>query len=467
MAVGMGCTRASCLAFRWPVRYPAVSHAHLIRDSRERTPPLSHACSSNTAPPPSDATPIPRAAPHASTAARLRAALPAAYVWYLAGTGSWFFAVGMQGVLFAWLVVGVLQADAEWVGISQSAMLLPSVLLLLPAGALADRYDQRQMLVVLHLIAAAVSAGLFVAAANDWLSMPLLLAYAVGMGTVQAFVMPARDAQLSYVAGTNMLRSVAGMTITQWGMQILGSLLAGTARWIGTIPALGLHCLALLVGIAPLQKIPSPKRHAARGSLHLNDVLDGAREVAHSPALLATLLLAVAVGVFFIGPFLVVLPLLVRDFYDGGVDQLALLNMTFPLGTIVGSLGVLGLGGIRHKGKAQLAALLAGSGCVYLLSLGLPFWGTLLSVCAWGVSAAVFINAGRTVYQEQASTVNRARVLSVYTIGFMGAAGLLGAPLSGVLVDAVGPLTTCTIAGGSMVVVVGAVFLCTAITQVE
>ena len=376
-------------------------------------------------------------------------------------------AIGMQGVLFSWLVVGVLNAEAEWVGITQSAMMIPAVLLALPGGTLADRYDQRRLLMILHLIASGISAGLFLAVANDWLSIPLLIAYAIGMGTVQAFVMPARDAQLSQVAGSNMLRSVTGMTMTQWGMQILGSLLAGTARWIGTVPALGLHSLVLLAGIPPLRKLSSPKKRQSRGSLHLSDVIEGVREVRQSPALSATLLLAVAVGIFFIGPFLVVLPLLIRDFYHGGVDQLALLNMTFPLGTILGSLGMLWAGGIRHKGEAQIASLLFGAGCLFMVSFGLPFWGTMLAVCAWGVSAALFINAGRTVYQEQASAANRARVLSVYTIGFMGAAGILGAPLSGVLVDAIGPLTTCIVMSSSMVVVVGFVFLRTAIRQVE
>ena len=376
-------------------------------------------------------------------------------------------AIGMQGVLFSWLVVGVLNAEAEWVGITQSALMIPAVLLALPGGTLADRYDQRRLLMLLHLIASGISAGLFLAVANDWLSIPLLIAYAIGMGTVQAFVMPARDAQLSQVAGSNMLRSVTGMTMTQWGMQILGSLLAGTARWIGTVPALGLHSLVLLAGIPPLQKLPSSERQQSTGSLRLTDVIEGVREVRQSPALSATLLLAVAVGIFFIGPFLVVLPLLIRDFYHGGVDQLALLNMTFPLGTILGSLVMLWAGGIRHKGEAQIVALLFGAGCLFTVSFGLPFWGTMLAVCAWGVSAALFINAGRTVYQEQASAANRARVLSVYTIGFMGAAGILGAPVSGVLVDAIGPLTTCIVMSSAMVVVVGFAFLRTAIRQVE
>ena len=49
----------------------------------------------------------------------------------------------------------------------------------------------------------------------------------------------------------------------------------------------------------------------------------------------------------------------------------------------------------------------------------------------------------------------------------MGDAGLLGAPLAGVLTDAIGPLTTCIVAGAAMLIVVGAVFLRTAVFRVE
>src|SRR6476620_10448029 len=70
-----------------------------------------------------------------------------AYGWFITGVATWFAAMGMQGVLFSWLVVGVLHAPAEWVGITQSTMMLPSVLLLFLGGAVADRRDRRNLLI--------------------------------------------------------------------------------------------------------------------------------------------------------------------------------------------------------------------------------------------------------------------------------------------------------------------------------
>src|SRR5262249_11963658 len=116
---------------------------------------------------------------------------------------------------------------------------------------------------------------------------------------------------------------------------------------------------------------------------------------------------------------------------------------------------------------AQLLALVAGAGFLGIVSLGLPFWGALAAVCGQGMGSAIFTNAGRTVFQEQAPPSHRARVLSVYMFGFMGAAGLIGAPLSGILVERVGPLATCAVAGGTMIVVVACAFLFTNIARVE
>jgi MFS family permease len=393
----------------------------------------------------------------------------AAYPWFIAGVGAWFAAIGMQSVIFSWLVVGVLRAKAEWVGIAQSASMIPLILFTLLAGAVADRRDRRVLLVGLHLLATLLSAGLVFVVASGWLSLPLLIAYALAMGTVQAFVMPARDSFLSEVAGSNMMRAVTGMMMAQWGTQIVGTLTAGTARWIGTVPTLCLHGLTLLTGALILSKLPPAPPHGGvpQTNLRLLDVGEGVNEVIHSPMLLPVLLLGIAVGAFFIGPFMVVFPILIRDYYGGDVAQLALLSTAFPVGTILGSLAILWHGDIRRKGAAQLIALIAGSGCLAIVSFGLPFWGTLVMICAWGISAAIFGNTGRTIFQERARPSHRARVLSVHTLGFMGSAGLVGAPLSGVLVEHFGPLATCAVSSGAMVVVAALAFLFTGIAQVE
>jgi MFS family permease len=230
-----------------------------------------------------------------------------------------------------------------------------------------------------------------------------------------------------------------------------------------------LHALTLFSGVAALYKLPPAPPHGGteHPPLRFADVMAGIREVFGSPFLLPVFILVNAVGTCFIGPFVVVFPILVRDYYGGDIGQLALLNTAFPVGTILGSLVMLWRGRLQRKGMAQLVTLSSGSLCLLVIAQGLPLWGTLLAVVAWGMGAAVFVNAGRMIFQEHAQPSHRARVLSAFSFGFMGATGLLGAPLAGVLIERVGPLTTCAVSGGAMLVVVIGMIVFTDVRRLE
>ena len=275
--------------------------------------------------------------------------------------------------------------------------------------------------------------------------MPLLIAYALAIGSITAFVMPARDALLSEVAGEDLMKAVTAMTLVQWGSQAAGAFLGGSARWIGTVPALGLLAATFLAGaptIARLAKAP-PRTGAPHAALRLADLGIGVREVARSPLLRPVALLVTAVGALFVGPMMVVFPLLIRDYYGGDVAQLSWLQMCFPIGTILGSLALLARGGVRRKGLAQVASLVSGCASLGVVGFGLPLWGTLLAVVTWGVRRrGVHELRPHGVPGAGAARACAGRCSSVYMLGFMGASGLIGAPMSGLMVGWLGPLAT-------------------------
>lgn len=388
-------------------------------------------------------------------AATVPSAEPApAFRWFLLSLAAWFAAYGLQAVLFSSLVVFYLEADPAWVGVAQGCLMAPSVVFLLVGGAVADRVDRRRLLISLCLGAAVLSASLLFAVATHLLSLGWLLAFALAMGTVQAFVIPARDSLLSEVVGPNLGRGIAVAMLTQWGMQAVGALLGASARFIGIEVALGLHVALLVVGVLPLTLLPPSRRAApapsAGGRLH--ELAAGIREVIGSRVLLPPLLLVASVGLFFIGPFMVVFPVLIRSHYGGGVGELGLVNSAFSVGTILGSFLVLGRGGLRRRGRAQILVLGVSASCIAVVGLGVPYPVALLAVLSWGCFAAIFMNAGRGVFQEHASPQHRGRVLAVYALGFMGSSGLVGAPLFGALVQAVGPLHSCLLAAVGAVI---------------
>ena len=391
-----------------------------------------------------------------------------AWTWYVVGAAAWFLSFGLNGVIVPALVTQELRGGGGAMALAQMASQGPMVTLILLGGAVADRVDRRRMLIALHLVAAALVTMLALRVSGGGLSLSLVVCYGIGMGTVTAFLMPARDALLSDVAGGNLMRAVSMLTMTQWGMQALGNLTARLESSGGIVPLIALQAAVLAAGALAILRLPqrAGARAPQRETLSLGELLEGIGEVARSPVLGPVALLAVALGFLFISPFLVVFPLLVRDFYGGDRGDLSLLYACFPLGIIASSLVILGRGGVRRKGRAQLVSLAIGALCMTALGSGLPFRGALATVLAFGLGAAVFMNASRTLFQQKAPPAHRGRVLSVYSLSTMGAS-LFGAPLFGLLVVQLGPLRSCMISGVAMTCLVAAFALFTRVRELE
>lgn len=383
--------------------------------------------------------------------------------WYTIAAGTWFLAFGLQGVIVSSLVAMDLHGDSRAMALTQMAQQLPGFGLILVGGAVADRVDKRVLLIALYAFAALLALALAAGIQAGLLSIGLVIVYVLAMGTASAFVMPSRDALLSDVSGANLMRAVSLLTMTQWGMQAVGNATGILGRSVGVLPLLGLQFVVLLIGVPALFRLPRhvPVLAEARRALRLGELADGVRQVFRSPVLAPCALLAMALGVLFIGPFQVVFPLLVRDFYGGDIADLSILFTAFPVGTILGSVFILLRGGIRRKGQAQLVALAFGGLCLGSLAFGLPFWAAVLAVVLFGLGGAFFVNAGRTLFQEYAPPESRGRVLSVYTLSFMGSSGVIGAPFAGWLNAQVGPVAACGVCAALMLVLIGVVTVTT------
>jgi len=385
----------------------------------------------------------------------------APYRWYGVGVASWAGGFGVQAVVFAHLLTNELGIAAAQLGVAQALGLLPQVAFVLVGGALADRRDPRRVLIGAHLLVVLPVLALVLAMRTDLLTIASVIACGLAMSTIGAFAQPARDSQLSHVAGADMLRAVAGMTIMQFTAQALGSVGAGAAtQRYGVVPVLLVQAAILLSGAASTARIPITAPHAVserRSTRH--EITEAFGVVFRTPELRAPILLVLAVGTCFMGPFLVALPLLVRDVYDGGARELGWINGVFPLGTIAGSLA-LRAAGVRVRGRAALLALAAGSVMLLAIARGLPFWGALLATAGWGVCAGVFLNCTRAMFQEAAPAALRARALAVFQLAFVAAAPV-GALLAGLSSGAIGVLRTLDVYAIAMLVVVGALWLLT------
>ncbi len=394
--------------------------------------------------------------------------MPKAYAWFVAGVGSWALAAGMHQVLFSWLVVGELRESPQWVGAAQTFQTLPSLLFLLLGGVVADRVDRRRLLLSLHGAASLLALAMSGFVGSGALGLSLLIGYGILWGSIQAFASPARDVYISEVSGPDLMRAVTGVTLATFVASALGSRTAGLGESIGNAPTLALQAGVLLLGMLPVARLPavSVASRSADAPAALVAVREGLSEVWHSPRLRAVALLVAADGLFFMGPFIVLCPLLVRDHYDGALRDLSLVMMTLTLGTISGSSILLFRGGLRRKGRAFLLALMGVASCLLGIAAAPPFPGFLAIIFAWGVCHAVFFNTSRTLFQAAASAERRGRVLSVHSLGLLGMAPVSNL-LAGLLADAIGPLATFALAGLAMLALPALAWAATPVASLE
>ena len=386
---------------------------------------------------------------------------------YLFVQSSWFMAFGLQMVLFPYLITNKLGYDGAELGLANMALAAPSVIFLLIGGVVAERADGKRMIMLLHALAAIPALILAVAVGEGWLAYPLMVIYGVAMGTVGAFMMPARDAILNEVVhrrtrvGSNVTlqRGVAFATLAQFAAQVMGIILGGYADKattmpgflggfeVGPIPSQNLLVLqACVVGFGAIAAIFLARGKQFRSkrtgfSAAFGDIADGFKTVRGNDRLLAMTLSMFGVGIFVIGSFLVVLPIINRDVYGLGPDGIRDMYVTFWFGAFVSSVILSLAGNLKRPGRLLLTAQFLGS-MVILVMLweGIREYHALFLgiVFIWGLAGGVSIAMSRSIVQAAAPADQLARVLSIYQLGFMAGAPI-GAYLMGLAVDMFGP----------------------------
>jgi len=362
-----------------------------------------------------------------------------AFALYLTGLGSWFVPLGIQQVLFAWLAAIVLHMDAFAVGIAQVALMAPGILFLPLGGLVADRGNARRLLLRYHFLYGVPPLVLAAVLAMGGLSYPLLIAYGLAAGSIGAFAVPTRDALLPAVAGANLPRAVALATALQFFGQLIGIAAASQADRTGAIPLLLAQAILVIVGSVAVWRLPDPPPHPpAQHPSFWRSIGDGIVEAARSEQMWPVLLLNFGIGVFYVGPFMAVLPLVVRDVYHGGAAEIAYINLAFWAGTIVAAFAFAGLARrLLRRGRLVLSAVSVGAVILFAMALHPPFLAFNALCFIWGLGAGITLTQGRTILQIVAPATHRARLMALFQLG-IGGGGPIGAFIAGSLAAVLG-----------------------------
>ncbi|MEJ0060500.1 MAG: MFS transporter [Terricaulis sp.] len=367
--------------------------------------------------------------------------------------GFYFFAFGMQTVLYPSLVTFYLAEPPILVGVAQMAISAPMFCFLLFGGVLAERARPGPTLAILHAFAACVSLILSAVISAGWLTYPVLLVYAVFAGASAAFIMPVRDAALNGVLVretghgrfTPIAKAAALTTAVQIGAQIGGILLA---RYAGASPApfLAAQALALALGGAVALTLRAPRiaTTTRKFSNPFGDIREGLIYAFRHPVMSPMLISAAYAGVFILGSFQVLFPLLIRDAYGGDATQqagrLSALFAAFWGASFISAAALSRLSAIRRPGRALLIAHIVGGLVLLSFAFDKPFWAFGAIVVAWGLAAGIAISMSRTIVQSTSEPRYLGRVLAAYSMGFMGGAPI-GSLLVGLAAEHFGPRT--------------------------
>ena len=188
---------------------------------------------------------------------------------------------------------------------------------------------------------------------------------------------------------------------------------------------------------------------ARSGPDHDTGVREALRYVWRTPELRVPLALMAVLGTFGFN-FHVILPLLARFSFGGGITQYSALLVAMGLGAIAGALayGASGRTGPRVVGIAALAFGVAAA----LAAIAPTIQLEMLALALLGAAAVVFAAAVSSGLQLDSAPEMRGRVMGLYSIVFVGTTPI-GGPLAGWLAGAVSPRASLLLAGLAGIVV--------------
>ena len=351
--------------------------------------------------------------------------------------------MGIGQVVITWLVTVVLHETPERIGLVQTLSMLPMLLLLMVGGVAADRRDPRLILMICHTLFALHPMALAWVIWSGHFTYEVLIAFALVGGLAGAFAMPARDTLLTNVTQGSMQRSVAIMNMLQFGGQLIGILIAARASTIGAEPLLLFQGVLLLIGLFFVARLaPVPRGPVTGGAASaLREMKEGAKAVWDERTIRTLILIGMPAGIFYMGTFMVGLPIIARDLYGGASEEIAMIQMGFMAGTVLGSIFVMRISPVQRPARLIMYSMPWSAAMMLLITLGLPFWGVVIAIAFWGAGAGVSMGMTRSIVQVSADPALRARMLSVFQMTSLGAAPI-GAITMGFLISSFGVLNS-------------------------
>ncbi len=373
-----------------------------------------------------------------------------------------FLVMNAQRFALGWLVLDGLGGDERDQGLVVFALGIPSLFLVLQAGAWADRVERRRLLIGSQLGSLVVMAALSLAIQLDRIDMPMAMVLALLAGAAGAVGQPVRQALVPALVDRDRLFNAIGVTaLAMTASMILGPLLVQLVgdRW-GF--AAGFWFLTALLAVGCLALVPlRVPAHASvdAGSTSLwSGTMEAVRFVVADQRLNRLFLLLTVAGLTVNPAVMVSLQAYVKEELDRDAADAALPFALMGLGIAISSIVIMRLGDLPRKGMWFQRAMLVGSTMTFLMGQTDAYWQLLPLTFVMGLAGGAYINMNQGLIQGNTPEPLMGRVMGLYTLA---SAGLLplGALFAGMIASVIGIGTMISLAAAVSFVVVLTVYL--------
>ncbi len=247
----------------------------------------------------------------------------------------------IQGVGAAWAMTQM-TSSADKVALVQTALMLPIMLISMPAGAIADMHDRRIVALVSLCIALTGATALTVLAWLGHVTPYSLLGLCFVVGSGMALFGPAWQSSVSEQVPPEKLPSAVALNGISYNIArsfgpAIGGIVVASAGAVAAFAANALLYLPLLAVLFLWNRVTEPSR-LPREQLS-RAIVSGVRYISNSPSIRIVLTRTMVTGVLG-GSVSALMPLVARDLLHGGAQTYGIMLGAFGMGAVIGALNI-------------------------------------------------------------------------------------------------------------------------------
>ena len=335
---------------------------------------------------------------------------------------------------------------------------IPSLLFAPVAGVFADKMNKYKLLYLTQVLSMVQAVIITVLLFTNTIEIWHIVVLGMFLGIINSFDMPIRQSFVVELIEDkeDLGNAIALNSAMVNGTRLIGPTIAGIlVAAVGESWCFLLNALSFIAILATLSLMRIPKSFVEKKEeSHMNKLEEGFKYAYNFLPIRYILLLLALISLMGM-PFQVLMPYFAKDVFQGGPYILGFLMAATGVGALAGALYLAYRKTVLGLGKNLVyASLLFGTGLI-VFSFSVNLWLSIVVLAFTGFGMMVEITASNTLLQTLAEDDKRGRVMSFYTLAFMGTVPL-GNLLTGVMSDLIG--VSYTILFGGVCCIIGAIF---------